>query len=90
MKEYHNPLVNDMAEALEKARTREEWRKDYMSIEMLKRDSKEEGREEGRLEGKFTTLFNLVKAGLLSVSAAAKEGELSEEEFTVKMKVSSA
>ena len=82
MKEYNNLLVNDMAEALEKARTMEDWRKDYMSIEMLKRDA----REEGRMEGKFATLFNLVKEGLLSVTAAARESELSEEAFIMKMK----
>ena len=52
MKPYNNPLVNDMARALEEARTRSEWRQDYMSIEMLKRDSKEEGRLEGREEGR--------------------------------------
>ena len=68
MKKYNNPLVNDMAKALEKARTKEEWGKEYMSIEMLKRDAREEGRVEGRVEGRdyqaLQTARNMHAAGM--------------------------
>ena len=52
IKEYNTELINDMADALQDARTNEKWRHDYMSIEMLKFDCREEGRAEGRAEGR--------------------------------------
>ena len=44
---YQNPLVNDLSDALEKARTMAEWRHQYMTMEMMKRDILEEGIEKG-------------------------------------------
>lgn len=41
-----NPLIKDMDEALRKARSNEEWRKDYMTLEMMRNDYTEKGREE--------------------------------------------
>lgn len=46
-----NPLINNMDEALRKARSNEEWRKDYMTLEMMRNDYMEKGREEGLEEG---------------------------------------
>lgn len=45
-----NPLINNMDEALRKARSNEEWRKDYMTLEMMRNDYMDKGREEGRRE----------------------------------------
>lgn len=45
-------LVKDLDEAVKKARTNEEWRHDYMTLELLKNECREEGREEGRAEGR--------------------------------------
>ena len=45
-----NPLINNMDEALRKARSNEEWRKDYMTPEMMRNDYMDKGREEGRRE----------------------------------------
>ena len=44
----HEPLINNMDEALRKARSNEEWRKDYMTLEMMRNDYMDKGREEGR------------------------------------------
>lgn len=60
-KVYQNPLVNNLSEALEKARTMEEWRHQYMTMEMLRIDSREEGRAEGRVEGALESLAATVK-----------------------------
>ena len=42
-----NPLINDMDIALHKARSNEEWRKEYMMLEAMRTDYTEKGREEG-------------------------------------------
>ena len=60
IREYNNQLVNEMASELEKARSNAEWRKDYMSLELLKFDCREEGREEGRAED----ILKMLKKGL--------------------------
>lgn len=44
-------LLCDMDTSLKAARTNSEWRKDFMTLEMLKRECHEEGREEGLEEG---------------------------------------
>lgn len=41
-----NSLVKELDNALQKARNNEEWRHDYMTLEMLKNECREEGREE--------------------------------------------
>ena len=40
-----------------------------------------EGKAEGKAEGMLTTLCGLVKKGMLTISAAAKEAGMSEKEF---------
>ena len=49
--QVEDPLLQDMDQALQAARTNEEWRHDYMTLQVLLNDTKEEGREEGREEG---------------------------------------
>ena len=46
IKEYNTELINEMADALQDARSNEKWRHDYMSIEMLKNECRAEGRDE--------------------------------------------
>jgi len=43
------------------------------------------GRKEGREEGMVDTLISLVEKGLLSVTDAAEEAEITEEEFEQRM-----
>ena len=45
----------------------------------------EKGREIGRKEGMVDTLISLVEKGLLSVTDAAEEAEITEEEFEQRM-----
>ena len=68
--EYTNPLVNEMANGLEKARSREEWRKDYMSLEMLKTECVAQGRAEGRAEERKSLLKQLINAGTITPEQA--------------------
>ena len=49
-KNCENPLISDMNVALQKARSNEEWRKEYMTLETMRTDYTEKGREEGRKE----------------------------------------
>ena len=46
-----------------------------------KEEGRAEGREEGRAEGILQTLVRLVKAGLISLSDAAKQANITEAEF---------
>ncbi len=45
--QVEDPLLQDMDQALQAARTNKEWRHDYMTLQVLLDDKKEEGREEG-------------------------------------------
>lgn len=44
-----NNLVHELKDALERARNNTEWRHDYMTWEMMRKECREEGREEGRI-----------------------------------------
>ena len=50
------------------ARSNKEWRREYMTLELLKQDCREEGREEGRAEGDASrqekVVVNMLKAGM--------------------------
>ena len=50
IREYNSEFVNDMTAALVRARSNEEWRISYMSLELLMNECKAEGRNEGREE----------------------------------------
>ena len=52
-----------------------------MKIQEEKYFSREEGRKEGRDEGRDTTLYKLVKDGLLTIKNAAKSLGLSDSEL---------
>ena len=58
IKEYSNQLVNDMVAELEKARSNEEWRKEFMSIELLKFEC--EARGEARGEDRLSRLIAIL------------------------------
>ena len=44
-------MVNDLAQALEEARSNEKWRHDYMTWTQMLNEIRNEEREEGRKEG---------------------------------------
>ncbi len=56
-----------------------------LESERLLRVGKEAGLEVGRKEGSLKQLFDLVNKGLLSLEVAAKEAEMTEQEFLQKM-----
>lgn len=47
-----SPLVNKIEEQVRKARAHEEWKVEYMTLQMRLNEEREEGREEGRIEGR--------------------------------------
>ena len=49
-------------------------------------DMMEDSRNEGRLEGELKTLFTLVQSGLLSLSTAAAQADMTEDEFLKETK----
>lgn len=63
-----NPLIKELDDALVKARSNEEWRHDFMTLELLKRECREEGREEGleagRAEKTRQVVINMLKNGI--------------------------
>jgi len=61
----------------------------YDGVEKGKAEGRAEGRAEARAEKAFDTLISLVRKGLLSVSDAAEEAEVTEEEFMQKMNTES-
>ena len=78
-------LVDRLREEVEKARKHDEWKVEYMTLEMKYFEKLEEGRlkglEEGRQEGRRETLTALVKSNLLSKTDAAAAAGVSEQEF---------
>lgn len=52
-------LISDMDYALQKARSNEEWRNDYMTLELLKQEERMEGRKEG--ENALISLLNSLR-----------------------------
>ena len=78
-------LVDRLREEVEKARKHDEWKVEYMTLEMKFFEKLEEGRlkglEEGRQEGRRETLTALVKSNLLSKTDAAAAAGVSEQEF---------
>ena len=45
-----DPLIRDMDQALQMARNNEEWRNDYMTLELMQREKYEEGKQDGQQE----------------------------------------
>ena len=66
-----------------------EWRKDFMSLEMLKDECRYEGelrgvakgRMEGRKEGLLKGMWSLVNSGIISSAVAAQQCSMTEEAF---------
>ena len=54
-------------------------------MNLFREDGRREGRQEGRQEGTLSTLIDLVKDNLLSVTNAAKKAGVSEEDFEKMM-----
>jgi hypothetical protein len=55
-------------------------------MEKLTTEAKAEGKAEGRTEGKIETLVVLVKDGIITITEAAKRGNVTETVISDKMK----
>ena len=75
-------LSRKIEAAVKSARAHNEWRAEYMTLEM----HYQEKYEEGRAEGSVKTLIALVKKGKLTISEAAEEAEMTEKEFEELLK----
>lgn len=78
-------MTTKLSMVVKRARDKEEWRNEYMTL--LQRDrekyeeGKVEGRAEGKAEGKAEALIALVTDGLLDIDIAAKRLNKSPEEL---------
>jgi len=86
-------LTERIEERVKTIRSREDIEMGYWSMNAALQDERffgekeglEKGREIGREEGMVDTLISLVEKGLLSVTDAAEEAEITEEEFEQRM-----
>lgn len=74
--EGKTPLSQKIKEEVNRAKTHEEWRMEYMTLFM--RD--EEMRAEGRIEGKLATYRELLQDGVISKEEVAKRLQISEKD----------
>ena len=67
--------------AVKNARTKEEWRREYMLTVVHDIDVKREGREEGRI----STLCHLANKGIITIEVAAEQAGMTIPEFEKEM-----
>lgn len=60
-----NPLVYDLEAAVQNARESKEWRREFMTLEMLKQDCRKDGLIEGRAEGRAEGREEMIRFMLL-------------------------
>lgn len=80
-KEPTDDLTTKLSEEVQRARDKEEWRNEYMTLLQRDREKYEEGKVEGKAEGKAEALIALVTDGLLDIDIAAKRLNKSPEEL---------
>ena len=85
-KKNNNRFVQKLEAEVEKARNREEWRMEYMTLLMRDQEMINKGREEGREEGRELEIFSSVQEGDYDVSRGAEKLGISEDEFAKRMK----
>lgn len=84
-----NTYTNALDKEVRRIRQNEDWRLDYMTLDMKFQEKFEQGMERGKHEGmergtqrgKIDTLIELVRDGILSVTDAAQRAEMTVEEF---------
>ncbi len=83
-------LVKEIESEVVTAKNREEWRREYMTMEMeitrraqlAREEGRAEGKAEGKAEGIMSTLNMLVQDKILTLAEAAKRANMSVEAFT--------
>ena len=81
-KEPSDEFTRKINQEVYRARDKEEWRLEYMTLLQRDREKFEEGKIEGKIEGKLEELFSLVDDGLISTEVAADRAGLSAKEFS--------
>lgn len=76
-----------LEENVEKSRHNEDWRRDFMKMNLLLKEEKEKSFAEGKAEGVLKTLIKLVCNGILSMNQAAEEAGMSLSEFQASMEM---
>lgn len=96
-KKGETALVKKIDAEVKKARAHEEWKVEYMTLQMKFHDIYDdawdeghgvgynEGHEAGWDKGLKDGLFSLVEKKLISLEVAAQEAHMTEEEFLVQM-----
>lgn len=78
-------MTTKLSEEVQRARDKEEWRNEYLTLLQRDREKFEEGKAEGKAEGlaegKAEALIALVADGLLDIDIAAKRLNKSPEEL---------
>ena len=82
-------LVNNLDDAIQKARKHEEWRLEYMTLLMRDQEMMKKGREEGlitgREQGRNQTIFTYVYKGRISLEEGAQDAGMSISDFKKAM-----
>ena len=89
-KEPSDEFTKKLNQEVYRARDKEEWRLEYMTLLQRDREKYEEGKIEGRIEGKIEELIALVDDGLLTVEVAAKRANVTIEKFSELRKMHNA
>lgn len=74
-----NPLIPELDAALNEARKNEEWRREFMTLEMLKQDYMKEGRAEGRADERKEMIYYML-LDQMDVDRIARIARVSTEE----------
>lgn len=100
-KKGNSPLVQKIDAQVKKAQEHEEWKVEYMTLQMKFRDiyddawdegrqdgleqGLEQGMKEGLEQGRILQLIVLTEKGIISAEVAAQEAGMSTEEFITRM-----
>ena len=79
-------FVKRLDEAVNKARNKEEWRMEYMTLLMRDREKFAEGKAEGRAEGEMSMLKTLMDKGIITAQEAAESINITVAELEKRFK----
>ena len=85
-KEPSDDFTKKINQEVYRARNKEEWRREYMTLLQRDREKFAEGKAEGMIEGKMEELVALVNDGIISLEVAAKRADMSVDKFEEMMK----
>ena len=84
--EAQSEFTREIKAEVTQARKREDWRSDYMTLEMIRKEEREEGRTEGVIEGRLKTIIEIVLEGDYSLEKGAEKAGMTIPELKEKAK----